>query len=90
MICGCCRAPRVLFTNNHTICRYDLNSICDCAESCVRALLNESQMLDIDRVSEYELKRSPNYSACSVMLEVSSLAGKFFSLRYRSYSPSTY
>lgn len=57
--------------------RYQLDSICDCAESCLRALLNESYPNQIiNQVRESELRREPNQNAIEVLFEVSNLACK--------------
>lgn len=67
---------------------YQLEAICDCAESCVRALLrasgelhatgakDDNAVLD-NRLSESELKRTPNQSARETLHQLSHLAGKF-------------
>lgn len=88
------QAPRLIsalcLSSEH---RYQLQAICDCAESCVRALLNQAASSDgtpggqstkatdakpIDQLDENELEREPNQSASEILLEVSSLACEYF------------
>lgn len=54
---------------------YQLNAICDCAESCLRTLLGMPPT-EMDRISELELRRKPKPSAASILLELSSIAGE--------------
>lgn len=53
---------------------YQITAICDCAESCLRALLSEPLGEFLPR--ESELRREPNHSAREALYEVSNLAGK--------------
>lgn len=70
------------FESTIALIRYQLGSICDCAEACARALLNDctnsktSEESDVCRLSKVELSREPNQSACETLLQVSNLAGK--------------
>lgn len=56
--------------------RYQLEAICDCAEACLRALLNEQHLTAADQVRDSEFRREPNQSASEVLHEVANLAGK--------------
>lgn len=55
-----------------------MSAICDCAEACLRALLNDTKsMCKIDQIQESELTRKPNQSAVSTLNFLSNLAGEF-------------